>query len=226
MIAYYLPGVAFTEALSFVASSRLCTMPSWRALNDGQGGSIVHLAGWVRATAIPPRKTKEGWGYSPNGADLPRIAALLRRERPESDPVTLTDGQSLWMPLLQKSSRRFYFEPGGGGYGPYIDKWALMALRLWRDCQAPDGKGGMETRLSHANMSDLLATFYACLSQCYYLTHELLGDILPISDIDLCRAIYGIWGGNPKALRDDGESSPSSPPESATSPLPPLSTSA
>src|SRR5580704_9817613 len=109
MIGYYLPMVPPNEAQAFVATSRLNGMTGWHILQDLKGGSIVYLKGWDKATARAPRQTDEGWGYSPNALQMPKLAALLRPQRPESDPVKLEDGQELYVPLLTRSPRRFFF---------------------------------------------------------------------------------------------------------------------
>jgi hypothetical protein len=220
MIGYYLPSVPFSEAPTFVKTSRLSGMGGWRMLNDGKGGSIVSQVGWDKALAKITRTTQEGWGYAPNPTDLPPLATLVRKDRPESEPISLEDGSTLLLPLVKRSPRRAIFTPGGGGYGPHVSKWALMALQLWADCRVIDDAGRMRIQYD-CRMVDLLATLYACISQCYHLTHELASDLICLSDLDMMRCMEKIWGCDPKACSDDGGSSPSSQPAMPTSPLHP-----
>jgi hypothetical protein len=225
VIGYYLPGVPFDEAVAFAASSRLNTMLKWHCLRGEKGGSIVYQIGWIKAAATIRCKTKEGWEYAP-GPALPKIDTLLRSDRPESDPVKLEDGTMLYLPLVKRAPKRAVFTPGGGGYGEAIDKWALMALQLWADCQVITSDGRSRIQFDCA-MADLLATLYACLAKCYYLTHELASDILCLSNIDLVNCMYTIWGYSPKVLGDDGDNSLSSPAATPTaSRSPPASSSA
>lgn len=209
MIGYYLPAVPFDQAIAFAASSRLCTMPKWHCLNDQKGGSIVYQTGWIKAAATIRRATPEGWEYAP-GPTLPKIATLLRPNHPESESLKLEDSSEIVLPLVKRAPKRAVFTPGGGGYGAHIDKWAIMALQLWADCQVVTADGRSRIQFNCA-MADLLATIYACISQNYFLTHELASDILCLSNVDLVNCMYTIWGYSPKALGDDGGNSPSSP---------------